>query len=338
MSEFIKKGLTEDEMNEYSAKYRYWQGIPTFLRAPYKPDMEGTDIGLIGFAYSGGNPIERMQHHGPRAVRNRSCAYQRAHRFFQIHPFEHLRISDLGDVPLPNILNPDTSAFDAERFFKKVHDKDIIPVTVGGDHSITIPILRAIAGKNSKQKGPIGMIHFDAHADSWGPAGGTVHHAGAAFFIGAEEGLIDPKRTIQIGFHGSVATLEQEDYSRQMYTVTTMADIEEKGIDWLAREVHRVIGDGPTYLSFDLDVLDLAYAPGVADPEVNGMTTREVFSLLNKLRGLDIVGADIACFCPPLDNEAQITALLCSELMLQFVSHIADYRITKKPTAALSTK
>ena len=113
-----------------------------------------------------------------------------------------------------------------------------------------------------------------------------------------------------------------------------MADIEEKGIDWLAKEIHRVIGDGPTYLSFDLDVLDIAFAPGVADPEVNGMTTREVFSLLNKLRGLNIVGADIACFCPPLDNEAQITALLCSELMLQFVAHIADYRRSKKPQMA----
>src|SRR5262245_32565746 len=101
--------LTEDEMNEYSALYRYWQDIPTFLRAPFRPKMEETDIGLIGFAYSGGNPIESMQHHGPRAVRNRSCAYHRAHRFFQINPFETLRVSDLGDVPLPNILNPDKS-------------------------------------------------------------------------------------------------------------------------------------------------------------------------------------------------------------------------------------
>jgi guanidinopropionase len=320
------KVLTEDEMNEYSLKYRFWHGIPTFLRAPYKPNMEETDIGLIGFPYSGGNPVERMQHHGPRAVRNRSCAYNRAHRFFQINAFESLRISDLGDVPLPNILNPDISALDAEKFYRKVHEKGIIPITVGGDHSITTPILRAIAGKDSRQKGPIGMIHFDAHADSWGPSAGTANHAGAAFFIGAEEGLIDPKRTIQIGFHGSVAVLEQEDWSKANYTVTTMQDIIDKGIDWLAEEVRRVIGTGPTYLSFDLDVLDIAYAPGVADPEVNGMTTREVFSLLNKLRGLDIVGADIACFCPPLDNEAQITALLCSELMLQYVSHIADYK------------
>ena len=332
--EMYGTGLTEDEMNEKTGIYRHWNGIATFLRATHRPDMEETDIGLIGFPYSGGNSIERMQHHGPRAVRNRSCAYRRAHRFLQIDPFETLRISDLGDVPLPNILNPDVSTADAEKFYRKVHEKGIIPITVGGDHSITTPILRAIAGKNSNHKGPIGMIHFDAHADSWGPAAGTKHHAGAAFFIGEEEGLIDPARTIQIGFHGSVATLEQDDWSRSKYTVTTMADIVEKGIDWVAAEVHRVIGSGPTYLSFDLDVLDIAYAPGVADPEVDGMTSREVFALLNRLRGLDIVGADIACFCPPLDNPAQITALLCSELMLQFVSHIADFRKMKQPVAA----
>jgi guanidinopropionase len=325
--------ISEEEMNEYSASYRWWHGIPTFLRAPHKPKMDETDIGLIGFAYSGGNPIERMQHHGPRAVRNRSCSYQRCSRFFGLNPFETLRISDLGDVPLPNILNPDLSAKDAEKFYRKVHEKGIIPITVGGDHSITTPILRAIAGKNSKHKGPIGMIHFDAHADSWGPCGGTAEHAGAAFFIGAEEGLIDPARTIQIGFHGSMATMEQEDWSKSKYTVTTMADIEEKGIDWLAKEVHRVIGSGPTYLSFDLDVLDIAFAPAVADPEVNGMTTRELFSLLNKLRGLDIVGADIACLCPPLDGPAQITSLLVSELMVHFVSHIADYRTSNKKVA-----
>ena len=322
---------SENSVGDATGMYQFWSGIPTLLRAPYKPDMTDTDIGLIGFAYSGGNSIERMQYHGPRAVRHRSSAYHRSHRMFQINPFEKLRISDLGDVPLPNILNPDVSAADAEKFYRKVDAKGIIPITVGGDHSITTPVLRAIAGKDSRRKGPIGMIHFDAHADSWGPQAGTANHAGAAFFLGAEEGLIDPARTIQIGFHGSVAHLRQEDWSRSKYTVITLQDIEERGIPWVASEIHRVIGGGPTYLSFDLDVMDIAYAPAVADPEVNGMTSRELFSLMNKLRGIDIVGADIACFCPPLDNAGQITALLCSELLLQWVSHIADYKTSNGP-------
>lgn len=108
-----------------------------------------------------------------------------------------------------------------------------------------------------------------------------------------------------------------------------MIDLEqlfERGVDWVASEIRRVVGDGPTYFSFDIDILDLAYAPAVADPEVNGMTTRELFSMMNKLRGIDIVGADIVCFCPPLDNPNHVTAMTISEVMVQLLSHIADYR------------
>jgi len=202
-----------------------------------------------------------------------------------------------------------------------------VPITVGGDHSITTPILRAIAGERSRHAGPIGMIHFDAHCDALPEAGGTKHHAGAAFFIGAEEGLIDPSRTLQIGFHGPVGYLGQDDWSKAHYTVITLADFLAMGVDRVAAEVCRIIGSGPTYLSVDLDVLDLAYAPAVADPEVDGMTTREFFGLLNRLHGLDIVGADIACFCPPLDTPGQITALTVSELLLHMVSHVANYRV-----------
>lgn len=306
--------------------YWHWHGVPTFLHCPHRPDMEDTDVGIIGFPYSGGNAIERMQYLGPRAVRNRSNAYHRMHRAFQLDPFQSLRVSDLGDVPMPNILNPDTTARDAEDFFRRVHEKGIIPITVGGDHSITTPVLRAIAGERSHLKGPLAMIHFDAHADSWPEMNGSVHHAGAAFKIGVEENLIDPKRSLQIGFHGSVAALQQDDWSKENYTVITLDDFIERGVDSVAKEVHKIVGTTPAYLSIDLDVLDVAYAPGVADPEVNGMTSREFFSLLNKFSGLNLVGADIACFCPPLDSPGQITALTCGELLLQYVALIAVYR------------
>jgi guanidinopropionase len=288
--------------------------------------MDDTDIGLMGFPYAGGNAIERMQYLGPRAVRNRSNGYRRMHREFQIDPFTACRISDLGDVPLPNTLVPSAAMQEAEAFYKRVHARGIVPITVGGDHTITIPILRAIAGKHSRHNGPIGMIHFDAHADSWPETAGLRDHAGAAFRVGVEEHLIDPARTVQIGFHGPVASLNQDDWSREHFTVITLDDMVDRGIPWVAAEVHRVVGSGPTYLSLDLDVLDIAYAPGVADPEVGGMTTRELFGLLNKLRGIDIVGADIACFCPPMDDPGQITALAASQILLQYVSHIADYR------------
>ncbi len=318
--------MTQEQLMNAAMSYMHWSGVATFLRCPHRPDMSDTDIGLIGFPYSGGNAVERMQYLGPRAVRNRSAAYRRMHRAFQIDPFATYRISDLGDVPLPNQLNPDQSAKDAEDFYKRVHKLDIVPITVGGDHSITTPILRAIAGQQSRHKGPIGIIHLDAHSDCYPEMSGTRHHAGAAFRIGVEEGLMDPARTLQIGFHGSVASLAQDDWSREHFTVIALQDMIDRGVDWVVSEIRRVVGSGPTYFSLDLDVLDLAAAPGVADPEVNGMTTRELFTLLHKLRGVNIVGADIVCFCPPLDSPGQITALTASEIMLHFVSHVADYR------------
>jgi len=318
--------LSPEELTQLVSTLQYWSGIPTLLRCPYRPDMSDTDVGLIGFPYSGGNHIERMQYLGPRAVRHRSSSYHRYAREFKIDPFAVLRVSDLGDVPLPRVFNPDLTAEDAENFYRKVHERGIIPITIGGDHSITTPILRAIAGKRSRYRGPIGMIHFDCHADTQSEGGGTRHHAGAAFLIGVEEGLFDPARTVQVGFHGPQTHPEIDDWSREHFTVITLQDIVENGIERAASDIRRVVGPGPAYLSFDIDVLDLAYAPAVADPEVNGMTTRELFALLNKLRGLNLVGADIVCFCPPLDSAAQITAMTISEIMLHFVSHMAEYR------------
>jgi guanidinopropionase len=121
------------------------------------------------------------------------------------------------------------------------------------------------------------MIHFDSHPDPHGAALGTLHHAGSPFRVGFDEGLIDPGRTVQVGFHGSMAALSADDWSKEHFTVIDMERIFERGVDWVASEIRRVVGDGPTYFSFDLDVLDLAYAPAVADPEVNGMTTRDCF-------------------------------------------------------------
>lgn len=318
--------LTSEAMFAANSFFQHWAGVATFLRCPYQPDMSNTDIGLIGFPYCGGNSIEHMQYLAPRTLRNRSMAYHRTPRGFQFDPFTTARIRDLGDVPLPSVLNPDLATKEAEEFYRRVHKLGIIPITVGGDHSITTPILRALGGEHSRHKGPIGMIHFDSHTDSYPAMGGTRHHAGAAFRIGVEENLIDPARTIQIGLHGPLASPLQDAWSCERFNVITLQDMIDRGVDWVASEIRRVVGEGPTYLSFDLDVIDIAYAPAVADPEVSGMTTRELFSLLNKLRGLNLVGADIVCFCPPLDSPAQITALTASELLLQFVSLIAEYR------------
>lgn len=325
--------MTPRELAESSRRYWHWAGVATLLGCPHRQDFDETDIGLVGFPYSGGNAIERMQYLAPRAVRNRSQSYHRMLRTTRFDPFKACRINDLGDVPVVDILNPDLAAAEAEAFYRELHAHGIDPITVGGDHSVTTPILRAIAGAGSRHKGPIGMIHFDAHADSWPAVNGTAHHAGAAFRIGVEEGLIDPKRTVQIGLHGALGDPHQDDFSLEHFRVFMLDEVVEKGIAFVGDEVRRIVGDGPTYISIDLDVLDIAYAPAVADPEVNGMTSREFFGLLDRFTGLNICGGDVVCYCPPLDGPAQITALTSAEILLHMANLVAQARLARRGTA-----
>src|SRR5262245_21204037 len=268
-----------------------------------------------------------MQYLGPRAVRNRSMGYARAHREFGINPFALARIRDLGDAPLHRALNPDLAAEDFQAFFAKVFEAGITPVSVGGDHSITWPILRA--ARRTRFRAPLDMIHFDSHTDAYPEAAGTRNTA-AGFRMGAEDGVIDPGRTVQIGIRGPMAALEQDDWANHSgFRIITTEEFVTKGVDVVVQEVRRVIGTDPAYLSFDLDALDPAYAPGVADPELDGLTLREVRKLLHGLRGLELIGADFVCYCPPLDNPSQITALTISLLMLEAVTLIVDHAQSK---------
>ncbi len=321
------------DLNEAAAEaavtgYWHWYGIPTFLRCPFNPDLTDTDIGLVGVPYSGGNGIERMQYLAPRAVRNRSTSYHRSHREFGINPFELARVRDLGDAPMPRVLNPDMAAEDFKNYFRKVFEAGITPVSVGGDHSITWPILRA-ARETKFSDTPLGMIHFDSHTDCAPPGFGTRNHA-AGFMTGTEDGLIDPRRTVQIGVRGHMALLEMDDWAKDNFArVITTSEVADRGVESVLEEIREIIGDGPTYLSFDLDAIDPAYAPGVADPEINGLTIREVIRLLQGFRGLNLMGADIVCYTPPLDNPGEITALTISSMMLEMVTLIADFQAGK---------
>jgi len=314
--------MTEKEMELAVTNYMHWYGVATFLRCPLVTDFKDVDIGLVGVPYSGGNAIERMQYLGPRAVRNRSSSYRRAHRQFGIDPFKLARVADLGDAPVGRMLNPDMAAEDFQAYFEQVFAANIKPVIIGGDHSITWSILRA-ARKVSFPE-PVGMIHFDSHTDATPAIPATRNHA-AGFMMGAQDGIIDPKRTVQIGIRGPVALLEQDDWAKENFaSVITTEDVVTLGVPHVVAEVRRIIGDGPVYLSFDLDALDPAYAPAVADPETDGLTIREVNQMLRGFRGLNFLGGDIVCFCPPMDTPGQITAMTSAAMMLDMVWLIAD--------------
>lgn len=271
-----------------------------------------------------GNPAGRMQYLGPNGIRNRSSGYHRYHREFKVDPFALARVSDLGDTPVANALNPDMAADDNEAFLTRVCSAGISPIAVGGDHSITGPILRAI--RKTRCKEPFGLIHFDSHNDALPPLPATRHHAGP-FRMAAEEGVIDPKRTVQIGIRGAMASGDMDDWSLQNFgAVMTTNEVAAIGPDAVIARAREVIGDGPAYISFDLDAIDPAFAPGVATPEVNGLTPSQVFRITRGFRGLNIIGADVVCYCPPNDDKILNTAMLASQLLLDFVVLVGEAR------------
>lgn len=312
---------------DFATSYQHWFGPATFLRCPLQPDFKDTDIGLVGVPHCGGNPIEHMQYLGPRGIRNRSMGYARTHREFGINPFALARIRDLGDVPMPRGLNPDSTAEDIQSFFERVYRAGVIPVSIGGDHSITGPILRA--ARTARFSEPLAMIHFDSHNDAMLPLLGTRNHAGP-FRFAAEDGIIDPAHTIQIGMRGPMGDPAMDDWAKENFAefVTTQSFLRQ-GPESVLQKALAVVGDRPVYLTFDLDVIDPCEAPGVADPELNGLRLREILQVIHGFRGLNLIGADIVCYCPALDNPSQITALTGSLLMLEFVTLIADRLATR---------
>jgi guanidinopropionase len=310
--------------SNFTAQF-WWSGIATYLGCPPATDPAEADIGLAGVPFCGGNPITRMQYLAPREVRSASMAFHRAHRRFGINPFALCRIRDLGDAPIPRLLVPEQAVLDIEAFFRPFDTRGTVPVSVGGDHSITLPILRAIAGPDSRHRGPVAMIHLDAHTDCCPlELGGTTLHAGP-FHTLAKEGLIDPRRTIQIGIRGQMADLTQDDWARDLgFRILGTDEFLDMGVAAVVDEARRVVGDAPVYISWDMDALDPIYAPAVSDPEADGLSMHDAIRLLNGLRGLNIIGADVCEFCPPLDPPNMLTVLHATHIFHELVTLIAD--------------
>lgn len=327
---------TAEEAINLLEGFFYWNGFPKLLGCEIETDFTKADIALVGLPLAI-NPIERTQYLAPRAVRHRSQAYHRSHREFGINPFELARIRDFGDVPIPTPTLADQAALDIEKFYAKMDAAGAIPFTVGGDHACTLPVLRAIAGPRSQRKGPVGIIHFDSHTDSYGDSAGVHCTAGNGFRIGLEEGLIDPARYVHVGLNGPMVHPQMDGFSRSAgCRMLSLAEIEDIGIPAAIEEIRKVIGDGPTFITIDLDVMTLSDAPAVADPEAGGLTMREMQKILRSFRGMDIIGGDVVCFVPHLD-PSQVTALHVSALMLEIVTVMAENVAHKKPTSSLSS-
>ena len=328
------------EADRKSSQSWYWWGIPTFFRCPWNEDPAAADIALVGVPHSSGNgSTERDQHLGPRAVRNVSGFYRRAHGVHGFSPWDVARVNDLGDVPLPEAMNNEASVRDIEAFYARLDQAGTRPVSAGGDHSITGPILKAIAGPGRKLSGgkPCALIHFDAHTDSydnlphWLGAKRSAAHW-AAYTV--NEGAVDPSRSVQIGMRGhpssSIHAGGVGGSSRALgYKVITMAEFEELGIAETLRIIRARVGGMPAYITFDLDCLDPSVAPGVSnlEPGFGGFSIREATRLLQGLKGLDIIGGDAVCLMPTKDSPNQITAQVAMVMMFEMIALIAARKV-----------
>jgi guanidinopropionase len=296
-----------------------YMGIPTFMRTPYNPDPEGLDIALIGVPYDGGVTNRPGARHGPREIRNQSSFMRAIHHVTRVDPYALCKIADIGDVTFESLFDHNAVVRDIESFFARVHAAGVIPLSAGGDHSITYPIMKAIA-----QDAPVGLIHIDAHTDTWDEFQGSKFMHGTPFRRAHEDGLLDAARTVQIGIRGAQNSNEGWDYSlEQGMRVIFMEEFTQMGVDAVIEEARRIVGNGSTYISFDVDGLDPVYAPGTGTPEIGGITTIEAQALLRGLRNLNLIGGDVVEVAPPFDPSGN-TALVGATLMYEILCLLAE--------------
>lgn len=254
-----------------------------------------------------------------------SSLMRKIHHVTRVDPYELCRIADLGDVPIPNAYELEASLDDIAGFYRELHAAGAMPLSAGGDHSITLPILRATGAERT-----VGLVHLDAHTDTWDEFLGSRFTHGAPFRRAVEDGWLDPERTVQIGIRGAQNSEEGWNFSLQSgMRVVFMEEFYRMGVDAVVEEARRVVGDGPTYISFDVDVLDPAYAPGTGTPEVGGMTTIDAQAVIRGLRGLNLIGGDVVEVAPPFDPTGN-TALVGATMMYEILCILAEAFAARK--------
>jgi len=299
----------------YGADLLAYGGIPTFMRQAATRDLETLDVAVVGIPYDGGATSYRSGARlAPRAIRNASPLLWGFHREHAIAPLGVLRVGDYGDVRV--------SPGDAEATLESVYQEastilraGVHILALGGDHSITLPLLRA----HAEHYGPLALLHLDAHADTWP---GPWDHS-SVFRLAREEGLIDPTAWIQVGIRGPLwSEADITTPTRLGAQVWTTGDCHTRGMAAVIAAARQAIGTKPLYLSLDLDAFDPAFAPAVGTPEVGGLTSYQGLQLLRGLKGVHIVGADIVELCPPYD-AAEITAILAANLAFEVLALMA---------------
>lgn len=296
-------------------------GPSTFMRLPILSDPRETDIAIFGVPWDGGTTNRPGPRHGPRQVREMSSMIRRFHPVARVSPFQLCRVADLGDSPT-NPIDLLRALETIGTFARSIVEAGATPIAIGGDHLCSLPLLRAF-----RDNAPLALIHFDAHfdmADTYFE--GLKYTHGTPFRRAIDEGLIDPKRTVQIGIRGSTYDNDQEDWVvEQGVRVIRIEEVDELGMKGVQSEIHRVVGQSTAYLSFDVDSVDPAFAPGTGTPEFGGLLPREVNSLLRGLNGINLVGADVVEVSPPFDASGS-TAFVAANVAFEVLCLMAMAR------------
>lgn len=302
-----------------AAEVPRFAGHPTFMRLPAVTSAQGLDIALVGIPWDGGTTNRAGARHGPREVRSQSSLMRRAHHVSGVVPFDAANIADVGDLSV-NPINLLNGLERIEQGMARIVAAGALPLSVGGDHLTTLPVLRALRGK-----APLAMIHFDAHSDTNDSYfGDNPYTHGTPFRRAIEEGLIDPRRVVQIGIRGSVYDPGEHDWARtQGIRIIYMEEFVKRGPAAVMQEARDIVGQSPTYISFDIDSIDPSMAPGTGTPEIGGFTTREAQEMVRLLKGVNIAGADVVEVAPPFDVGG-ITALAGATIMFELLCVMAD--------------
>jgi agmatinase len=301
----------------------------TFIRLPYVEDPAGLDVAIVGIPFDGGTSYRPGTRLGPREIRSQSSLIRQYSYFQKVSPFDVLNVADVGDIDAPPVsIEKCYEAVEAR--IGAIADAGAKPIAIGGDHSLSLPILRALA----KRHGPLGLVQFDAHIDTWDEYFGGKYFHGTPFRRAVEERIVDPRRFIQVGIRGPMYGEDDFDFHREHgVTVVDIEQLKERGVDWTVREVERVLS-GPCYMTFDIDAVDPAFAPGTGTPEAGGLTSHEAQRLVRGLAGLQLVGGDIVEVAPLFDGPGHITSVLASNLLFEFLCVLAkNAQTTRKPGA-----
>ncbi len=292
------------------------------MRLPNNRDLPNAAAAIVGAPFDTGASFRAGARFGPESIRSASHLLRPYNPSQDVSIFEHLSVIDYGDVTVvPGFI--EESYAEIEKGLAEIHQASVVPIVLGGDHSIALPELRAAA----ETHGPLALVQFDSHADTWDAYFGKKYNHGTVFKRAVEEGLLRPEHSIQVGMRGSLYDAGDLEESRRLgLELLTTDDVRGIGVPATIERIRDRVGDAKLYVSFDVDFVDPAYAPGTGTPEIGGFTSREAQVFVRGLRGLDIVGCDVVEVYPQYDGPGQVTSLMAANIAYELLTLVAVRR------------